>query len=76
MQLKEEKSLFLRFLITSRKRLELDLEHCLGNFKFSVVPNALFSTDREPLLCTDKVKLLHHIEVLGKLHQQNDIEGR
>ena len=74
-QLKEEKSLFLRFLITSRKRPELDLEDCLGNFEFSVVPKALFSTDREPLLCTDKVKLLHHIEELGKLHQQKDIDA-
>ena len=65
----------MRFLITSRKRPELYLEDCLGNFEFSVVPKALFSTDGEPLLCTDKVKLLHHIEELGKLHQQNDIEA-
>ena len=72
-QLKEE-SLFSRFLITC-KRPELDLEHCLGNFEFSVVPKALFSTDGEPLLCTDKAKLLQHIEELGKLHQQNDTEN-
>ena len=39
------------------------------------MPKALFSTDREPLLCTDKVKLVHHIEELGKVHQQNDIEA-
>ena len=35
-QLREERSLLSRFLITSRKRLELDLEHCLGNFEFTV----------------------------------------
>ena len=44
-QLKEEKSLVSRFLLTSRKWPELDLEHWLGNFEFSVVPKALFSTD-------------------------------
>ena len=38
----------MRFLITSRKRPELDLENCLGNFEFSVVQKALFSTDGEP----------------------------
>ena len=63
------------FVITSRKRPELDLEDFLGNVAFSVVPKALFSTDGEPLLCTNKVKLLHHIQELGKLHQQNDIDA-
>ena len=60
-QLKEEKSLFSRFLITSRKRPELDLEDCLGNFEFSVVPKALFSTDGEPLLSTGKVWKTYYI---------------
>ena len=35
-QLREERSLLSRFLITLRKRLELDLEHCLGNFELTV----------------------------------------
>ena len=42
-QLKEEKTLMSRFLITARKRPELDLEHCIGNFEFSVVPKSLFT---------------------------------
>ena len=61
-QLKEERSLFSRFLITSRKRPEIDLESCLGNYEFSVVPKSLFTSDGEPLPCTDKSKLLHEIE--------------
>ena len=61
-QLKEEKSLLSRFLITSRKRPEIDLELCLGNFEFTVVPKALFTCDGEPLPCTDKAKVLHQIE--------------
>ena len=36
-QLKEEKTLLSRFLITARKRPELDLEYSLGNFEFAVV---------------------------------------
>ena len=66
--------MFSRFLITSRKRPELDPEHCLGNFEFSVVPKVLFSFDGEPLPYTDKAKLLHHIEELGKLQQQHQME--
>ena len=73
-QLKEEKSLLSQFLIASRKRPDLDLEYCLGNFEFSVVPKALFTTDGEPLACTDKSKILHHIEDLGKLQQQSQME--
>ena len=65
-QLKEEKTLLSRFLITARKRPELDLESCIGNFEFSVVPKSLFSSDGVPLSCLDKSKLLHHIEDLAK----------
>ena len=71
-QLKEEKSLLSRFLITSRKRPEIDLEHCLGNFEFSVVPRALFTSDGEPIACTDKAKILHHIEELGSLEESGE----
>ena len=61
-QLKEEKTLLTRFLITARKRPELDLEYCLGNFELAIIPKSLFSQDGEPLKCTDKAKVLHHIE--------------
>ena len=64
-QLKEEKNLMSRFLITARKRPELDLEHCIGNYKFSVVPRALFSSDGLPLPCIDKSKLMHHSEEMA-----------
>eukprot|EP00794_Sanderia_malayensis_P012400 gene12400-13683_t len=42
-QLKEEKTLAARFLITARKRPNVDLEHCLGNFELSVVLKSLFT---------------------------------
>ena len=64
-QLKEEKNLMSRFLVTARKRPELELEHCIGNYEFSVVPKSLFTVDGQPLACTDKAKLMHHIEELS-----------
>ena len=72
-QLKEETSLISRFLITSRKRSEIDLEFCLGNFEFSVVPKALFTADGEPLPCMDKAKLLHQIEESVKKNNETNI---
>ena len=64
-QLKEEKNLMTRFLVTARKRPELELEQCIGNYEFSVVPNSLFTVDGQPLPCTDKAKLMHHVEDLS-----------
>ncbi|XP_057300399.1 uncharacterized protein LOC130631667 [Hydractinia symbiolongicarpus] len=75
-QLKEEKTLLSRFLITARKSPELDLEHCIGNFEFSVVPKALFSADGIPLACLDKLKLIHGIEELASKGQTtNGLSG-
>lgn len=64
-QLKEEKNMMSRFLIAARKRPELELEMSIGNYEFSVVPKSLFSVDGKPLPCTDKSKLMHHIEDLA-----------
>ena len=62
--LKEEKNLMARFLITARKRPQLELEECLGNYEFCAVPKSLFSVDGKPLSCNDKLKLIHLIEEL------------
>ena len=42
-----------------------------GNFEFSVVPEALFFNDGQPLNCTGKSTILHHIEEL--LNSQQDV---
>ena len=73
-QLKEEKSLLTRFMTTARKRPELDLEHCFGNFEFSVVPKSLFTNDGQPLTCTDKFVVLHEIENLSELGDQSPLD--
>ena len=62
--LKEEKNLMARFLITARKRPQLELEECLRNYEFCAVPKSLFSVDGQPLSCNDKLKLIHLIEEL------------
>ena len=46
-QLKEERTLL--FLITGRKRPELDLEGSTGNYEFAVVPKSIFTPDGQPL---------------------------
>ena len=42
-QLKEERTLLSRFLLSARKCPELDLEECIGSFEFSVVPKSMFT---------------------------------
>ena len=42
----------------------------MGNFEFTVVPRALFTSDGEPHPFLDKAKLLHHIEELGGIRQE------
>ena len=63
-QLKEERTLLSRFLL-SAKRPEVDLEECIGN-EFSVVPKLLFTQDGQSLLTSDKSKVLHEIENMSK----------
>ena len=69
-QLREEKSFFSRSLITSRKPPEIDLEFCLGNYEFSVVPMALLMSDGELLPCTDKARVLHQIEAAAMTNDE------
>ena len=53
----------------------MDLEHCLVNFEFSVVPRSLFTSDGEPIAFSDTFKILHHIEELGSLHKDQSDES-
>ena len=54
-----------RFLITARKRAQLELEVCLRYSEFYVVPKSLFSVDGQLLACNDKSKLIRLIEELA-----------
>ena len=65
-QLKEERTLLSRFLLSARKRPELDLEESIGSYEFSVVPKSMFTQDGQPLLTSDEVKFVHEVENLSK----------
>lgn len=41
--LKEVQNLLQRFIIIARIRLDLDLEDCIGEYEFGVVPKTLFA---------------------------------
>ena len=60
-----------RFLITARKRSELDLEGSIGNYEFAVVPKSIFTPDGQPLHSFDKAKVLHAIESMVKNEETN-----
>ena len=51
-----------RFLIAARKRPEMELEMCIGEYEFSVVPRSLFTPDGLPHTCNNKSQLIHLIE--------------
>ena len=70
-KLKEERTLLSRFLITAKKRPELDLEGSIGNYEFAVVPKSIFTPDGQPLYSFDKAKVLHAIESTVKDEETN-----
>ena len=53
-QLKQKRTLLSRFLITARKRPELDLEGSIGNYEFAVVLKSIFTPDDQLLHSFDK----------------------
>ena len=55
--LKEERNLLQRFTIIARKRSDLDLQQCIGEYEFGVVPRALFAADGSMLLEKLKYKV-------------------
>ena len=74
-QLKEERTLVSHFVITARTSPEIALEESIGNYESSIVPKSLFSDDGQPLLSTDKAKVLHEIESLVKEYPHDDVEN-
>ena len=88
-QLKEERILLPRFLITARKRTELDLEETIGYCKFSVVPKLMFGQDGEPHviessssedkdvntpILTEPVIILDGMALVNKFHKGEEVK--
>ena len=61
-QLKEERTLLSRFLITAKKRPELYLKRNIGNHEFPVVANSVFTLDGQLLHSFDKAKIFHAMD--------------
>ena len=59
---KEEQNLLQRFLIIARSSKELNLEECIGDFEFGVVPRSLPSADGSLLHTKDKHKVANLIK--------------
>ena len=53
-----------RLIVISKSRPQLDLKECIGTYEFGVTPRSLFASDGTVFLAYDKVKILHHLELL------------
>ena len=53
-------------------KLNLDQKECIGTQEFIIIPYSLFASDGSLLLAYDKVKILHHLEMLADT-QQHDV---
>ena len=69
--IKEERKLMNKLLVASRTRPDIDLQFCLGKYKFSVTPPSLFNPDGS--LHSTKGKSVRAEELL-KLQVDEEIE--
>ena len=53
-------------MVLARSNRVIDLKNAGGNYEFIRTPRALFAPDGFILPCTDKSKLIHYLEKLGK----------
>ena len=64
--LKETKDLYGRLMILAKSTRDIDQKGAIGNHEFTLTPRSLFFPDGSMLRCTDKSKLIHLLEMLGK----------
>ncbi len=51
-------------MVLARSSRNIDQKHCIGNFEFTLTPRVLFAPGGSLLLCQDKAKLTHSLEML------------
>ena len=61
-----------RFIITSRKRPEMDLQNYLDSYELSFAPRFMFSSDSQFLLGSDKATMMYKVETLVQSSIEND----
>ena len=74
-RLKKSGGLLQRLIVISRSRPELNLEKCIGEFEFGLVPHALFAADGTLLLASDKYKIREQLERMMKVYQEKTEKG-
>ena len=72
-ELKEDRALFARLLVVSKTR-DIDLQHNVGLYEFSVVPRALFAPDGSLLHMSSKSELIHILSSLPADSNVDDTE--
>ena len=73
-ELQEDRSLFARLMMVSKRRLEIDIKDAIGKHEFSVVPRSLFASDGTMNLCSRKSTLMSILEKAGK-SVENSVAG-
>lgn len=68
-ELKQDRSLFVRLLVVCKARPSINLEDAVGKYEFSVVPRSLFAPDGAMFHCSMKSSLM---EILEKLPANNE----
>ena len=53
-------------MVLARSNRDIDLKNAVGNYELALTPRVLFGSDESILPCTDKSKLIHYLEMLGK----------
>ena len=64
--MKETKDLYGRLMVLSKSSREIDLNHAIGNYEFTLTPRALFASNGTQLPCIDKSKLISLLVKFGE----------
>ena len=71
-ELKEDRSLFTRFVIAAMSHSDLDFKEAIELYEFAVFPRSLFDPSGTLLPCTDKSKLMAILEASQKDNAKGD----
>ena len=73
LSLGQDRSLFVRLLMVSKSRPEINLEDAVGRHELSFVPRSMIAADREMLHCHTKSNLMAILESLPDSTDNNAI---
>ena len=65
LELQENRSLFARMMIVSKRSPEIDIKETVGQYEFSVVPQSLFAAKGKMLHCSSKSNLMNILKNLN-----------